>query len=401
MTRSYLENKPIAVLSAGTSGIVHATDCAMEGKDVRLFEFPEFFGENRAIRYTNTIRMGGPQTNLYSFRRDGLGTIPLITTNMAEAVKGAGIIILTMPAVGFERLCEELAPLLEDGQVIHFMSGNFGCCMLRKKMREAGCTKKVIMGDWSSQPHGARIVTYAGKELPEIEMFYRAITLRGCALPSCDTEEWLSTLQYIPSMSTVKHPVIADSVVDVSFSNINPLMHPAASVLGVSTMENWTGVLKRNPFEYSIYSHAFCKSIAEVQYSIYCEQRATTDALGTGIQPLKKEQFFTRSGVLAPEYIGEDAEGIPFEHPWKHQEGAGPHTITHRYVTEDTPVGLSAQRAFARVFGIATPTMDAIITLASVMTKIDFNKTGWDLKTLGLDGMSKEQILDYLHKDVI
>lgn len=397
MTREDLATKPIAVLTAGATGITHAADAAMEGRDVRLFEFPDFYGEHRAIAHTNTIRMGGPQTNLYSFKRDGLAAIPVITTDMGEAVRGAGIIILTLPAVGFERVCEELVPHLEDGQVIHFMAGNFGCCVLRKKMREAGCTKKVLMGDWNSQPYGTRVVTYAGKETPEVEIFFRNITLRGCALPSSDTEEWLSTLQYIPSMCTVKNPVQADSVLDVSFSNINPLLHPAASVCGISTMENWTGVLRRVPFEFSIYSHAFCKSIGEVQYSIYKEQCSTTKSLGTGIWNLKKEQFMNRSGILAPEYIGEDAEGIPFEHDWKHQEGAGPHSIMHRYITEDTPVGLCAQRSFAKAFGIETPAMDAVITMASIMTGTDYNKEGWSLKTLGFDGMTKEQIMNYLH----
>ena len=393
MARKDLATKPIAVLTAGATGITHAADCALAGRDVRLFEFPDFYGEDRAIRHTNQILVGGSQVNLYSIKREGLAAIPTITTDMKEAVHGAGIIILTLPAVGFERICEELAPLLEDGQVIHFMAGNFGCCVLRKKMREAGCTAKVLMGDWSSQPYGTRIITYAGKEVPEVDIMFRNITLRGCAFPAADSEEWLD----IPSMFSLRHPVLADSVIDVSFSNINPLLHPAASVCGVSTMENWTGVLRRVPGEFSIYSHAFCKSIGEVQYSIYQEQCETMKKLGSGIWNLKKEQFMNRSGILAPEYIGEGAKGIPFENDWKHQEGAGPHTIHHRYITEDTPVGLCAQRSIAKAMGVETPTMDAVITLASVMNGTDFSKTGWTLETLGLGGMSGEEIMTYLH----
>lgn len=399
MAREELATKPIAVISAGASGITHAADAAMEGREVRLFEFPEFFTEKRAIRHTNTVTLQGPQMNCYGLKHEGDATISLISDNMADVVKGAGIIILSLPAVGFERACEELVPLLEDGQVIHFMAGNFGTLVLAKKMREHGCTKKILMGEWSSQPFGTRIVSDEnGVELPLMEMFYRAITLRGCALPSTDTDEWMDTIKYIPSMFSVKHPEKGDSVVDVSFSNINPLLHPAASVLSVSMMENWTTVLKQKPFYFSIYSHGFCKSVSEVQYRIYLEQKATVEALGTTMWQLTKEgNFSDRSSILAPEYEGKDYKVVPYETEWTEQAGAGPHTISHRYITEDTPVGLSAQRAFARAVGVPTPTMDAVIHLASVMNGTDFNTTGWSLETLGFAGWSKEAIIEYLH----
>lgn len=398
MDRSYLADKPIAIISAGSSGITHATDAAMEGREVRIFEFPEFLTEKRAIYHTNTITLQGPQVNCYGLKHEGSATISLISSNMAEVVKGAGIIMLSLPSVAYERACEELVPLLEDGQVIHFMAGYMGTCVLAKKMREHGCTKKVLMGEWSSQPFGTRIVfDENGVEQPVMELFYRAITLRGCALPSTDTEEWMDTIRYIPSMFAVKHPTVGDTVVDVGFSNVNPLMHPAASVLSVSMMENWTTVLKQKPFYFSIYAHGFSKSIGEVQYRIYQEQKATVEALGTTLWPLKKEDFQDRSSVLAPEFEGPDYRKVPYEEEWTEQAGAGPHTITHRYISEDTPVGLCLQRSFARAMGVPTPTMDSVIHLASVMNGTDFEASGWNMKTLGFESWSKERIIEYLH----
>jgi len=151
---SYLKNMPIAVLGGGAVGKTCAADCKLAGREVRLYSRSEksIAGLNRT-----GILLDGVQHNLYGFERSGKAYLDVVSTNMEEVVKGAGIIIIGIPAHAHEHYLKTLVPLLEDGQVIHIFTDNYASLLLRKYMREMGCTKRVIIGGWSSAPYGTRI----------------------------------------------------------------------------------------------------------------------------------------------------------------------------------------------------------------------------------------------------
>lgn len=103
------------------------------------------------------ILLDGIQRNLYGFERSGRAFLDMVTTDMAKAVKGAKIILIGIPALAHEDYLRSLVPLLEDGMFIHTFKDNYASLLLRKFMREAGCTKDVVIGGWSSAPFGTRV----------------------------------------------------------------------------------------------------------------------------------------------------------------------------------------------------------------------------------------------------
>src|SRR5690625_5654117 len=90
-----------------------------------------------------------------------------------------------------------MIPHLEDGLVIHIFTDNFGTLLLRKLMKELGCTKDIIVGGWSSSPFGTRLETVGGVVFPICRIGYRAITLRGAAFPMTDSEVFIVTSNYL------------------------------------------------------------------------------------------------------------------------------------------------------------------------------------------------------------
>lgn len=148
-----LKEKPIAVLGAGGVGKPIAGDSALAGARVRIWDQPEFAKKTLANIGKWGIRIEGLQMNMYSYQRSGFGYPEMVTDNLAEAVKGAGIIVIGIVASAHEKIFKELIPLLEDGQVIHLIPDNFGTLLLRKMMIEAGCDKKVIIGGWATSPY--------------------------------------------------------------------------------------------------------------------------------------------------------------------------------------------------------------------------------------------------------
>ena len=100
----------------------------------------------------------------------------------------------------------------------------------------------MIIGGWSSAPYGTRIQKEGGVSTPEQYLVYRAITLRGSALPTADSDEFLESTKYLGCFDSITEgdgPVKGNTVLDIGFSNVNPVIHVPGTILGASVMENF------------------------------------------------------------------------------------------------------------------------------------------------------------------
>ena len=406
-----LKNKPIAILGSGAVGKTIAADCKLGGaKDVRLYGSEEFAESSLKGLDKTGILLDGIQRNRDGFERSGRAFLDLVSTDMSKVVKDAGIICICTTALRHEMMFEKLIPCLEDGLVIMLFPDNFGSLLLRKMMREAGCNKNVIIGGWASAPFGSRIEQINGYRFPHVGLKYRAITLRGAALPASDTDAFLEAAKYLPALdSVVQGDGVAkgDTILDIDFANVNPVIHVPATVLGVSTMENW-GVIfgGHDRTNYSMYSHGLCPSICEVQYEFYNEEIALAKALNVGCPEYKYQMFFSRRSVLTQEYMGLDKDGndnvvFPLDQP-SNEGNTGPNSIHHRYLTEDVPVSCKIYHDLGVTYDVPTPIIDSMITLAGAFHRKNyFKESKYSLEYLGIKGLSKVELSEYLREGKI
>ena len=405
----YLKDMPIAVLGGGAVGKSCAADMKLAGKEVRLYDMMPFAKNTLANLEKTGILLDGVQRNLYCFERSGRAYLDMVSSDMGKVVKGAGLIVIAAPAMAHEPFFRELIPHLEDGQVIHIFTDNYGTLLLRKMMREMGCTKQVIVGGWSSAPYGTRIESVGKFTFPHVGVKYRAITLRGASLPMSDIDAFMESSRYLPCIDAVTYgngPEAGNTVLDTSFANINPVIHVPATILGVSTMENWGvifGGYDKN--SYSMYCHGLCPSICEVQYQFFEEEKALAKEIGVGTPQYAYESFFSRRSVLTQEYMGLDKDGkdnviFPLDQP-SDEGNTGPNSINHRYLTEDVPVGCKIYHDLGVQYGVPTPVIDSMIVLAGSMHKKSFFETSkYNLAYLGIDNMPKEELLAYLNEGI-
>lgn len=405
----YLKDMPIAVLGGGAVGKSCAADMKLAGKEVRLYDMMPFAKNTLANLEKTGILLDGVQRNLYCFERSGRAYLDMVSSDMGKVVKGAGLIVIAAPAMAHEPFFRELIPHLEDGQVIHIFTDNYGTLLLRKMMREMGCTKQVIVGGWSSAPYGTRIESAGKFTFPHVGVKYRAITLRGASLPMSDIDAFMESSRYLPCIDAVTYgngPEAGNTVLDTGFANINPVIHVPATILGVSTMENWGvifGGYDKN--SYSMYCHGLCPSICEVQYQFFEEEKALAKEIGVGTPQYAYESFFSRRSVLTQEYMGLDKDGkdnviFPLDQP-SDEGNTGPNSINHRYLTEDVPVGCKIYHDLGVQYGVPTPVIDSMIVLAGSMHKKSFFETSkYNLAYLGIDNMPKEELLAYLNEGI-
>jgi opine dehydrogenase len=391
MDTAKILGKPVAILGGGVCAQTFAADLTLEGYRVRLYELPEFAPESLGeVLDTREIELGGKQLNFRWFRREGVAKVDVVTTEISKALKGAGLVIVAIPAKGHKPFFEKMIPYLEDGQMVSVFPDNFGSLMLRNMMRKWGCDAEVIIGGWTSMPYGTRIVR-PGK----VDCILRIRELQCDALPSKDGEVFFETLRGIPAFDGILELKRADTVIGVGLSNPNPVVHVPGSLLNVGAMEvsEMEGTLGIPKGKYSMYKYGMSPAVSRVQLAFYREERRLADAMGIKMIEYREDQFFWKGSVMGIEYWVPYADTIlpPI---------VGPDSVEHRYFTEDIPVGTVIRYHLAKKFGVEVPIIESMIRMGSVACNHDFLEEGISLSELGIDELDREGIMRYVREGV-
>ena len=76
----------------------------------------------------------------------------------------------------------------------------------------------------------------------------------------------------------------------------------------------------------------------------------------------------------------------------------GGNKLKMRYLTEDVPYGLVPLSGLGKMFNVSTPTIDAIIHLASLINQTDYMKVGRTVEKLGIARLNVEQLHKFVNK---
>ncbi len=389
MDKGKILEKPVAVLGGGACAQSFAAELALTGYKVSLYDLPELAPETLGeILETHEIELTGKQLNFRWFRREGVARVDVVTAEISEALRGAGLVIVAIPAKGHKPFFEKMIPHLEDGQMISIFPDNFGSLMLRNMMREKGCDADVIIGGWSSMPYGVRIV-----EPGKVDCILRIRELICDALPSKDGDVFFETLRGLPAFDGTVELKRGDTIIAVDLSNPNPVIHVPGSILNVGAMEvsEMEGTLGIPKGRYSMYKHGMCPAVSRVQFAFYQEERRIADAMGIKMAEYREDQFFWKGSIMGIEYW------VPFVDVIM-PPIVGPDSVEHRYFTEDIPVGTVMRYHLAKRFGVDVPIIESLIQLGSVVCKRDFLKEGISPEQLGIEDLTKEQIIRYVRE---
>jgi opine dehydrogenase len=181
------------------------------------------------------------------------------------------------------------------------------------------------------------------------------------------------------------YPAIAplDNVLQAVFLYMNAVHHPPATICNVGRIESTGG-------DFNHYYDGITPSVGRLIDCVDRERLAIAAALGVKTEPFV--DYFYRMG-----YTTEDARASGLAYEAFHQSEPdrwikAPPSLQHRYMDEDIPYGLVPLAALARLGAVPTPTMDALIEVASVLRGIDYRSEGLTLQKMGLAGVSRADL---------
>jgi len=353
----------IAVLGAGAGGTAAAFDCAFNGHEVALFDFPQFPTNVETIAEQQCIHAEGDIS--------GIASIAYAGHDIDVALQDAELIYVVGPAYSTEPFGEAVAGKLQSGQTVIVSPSSCGGALAFKRAAGLPVEDESLRVAETSTLHYAVRLTEPGRVRVFLKL--KAGNLLA-ALPRKHTDDILQLIADVyPSMEP------AESVLQTSLQNANPIIHPAVTLANAARIEGTGG-------KFLFYEEGVSDSTGRLIEALDQERIAIGAKMGITVLP--DPQMGMRQG-----YMLQDNYGVGYrEAPGFLGIGAQPQ-LDHRYLNEDVGYGLVFMTRLARQVGVETPSMDAMIQLTSVLMDRDY--AGEALRTpesLGIGDLSAEEL---------
>jgi opine dehydrogenase len=355
-----------AVLGAGNGGKAMAAHLALMGFSVALY--------NRTPEHIAAIKTrGGIDLSSYEDGPHGFGELALISSDLGEALEGAQVVMVVVPATAHADVAGALVPHLRDGQIVVLNPGRTGGALeFCHALRKCACKADVTVAEAETLIYAARS---EGPAQARIFRIKEAVPI--AALPATRTPQVLEAL--LPA-----YPGFIDgkNVLQTSLNNMGAIFHPALTLLNAGRIESTGG-------EFQFYIDGVTPSVASVLEALDRERVTVASALGiraqTGMEWLR---------------MAYDAAGETLHEAIHNQPGyrgiKAPATLNNRYITEDVPMSLVPIAALGQRYGVAVRGMDSIIRLACIVHRTDYWRRGRTLDRLGIEGLSVDEVVRYV-----
>lgn len=354
----------IAVLGSGNGGCTVAADCALHGHEVSIFDFPQFSSNIEAIARAKGIKATG--------QVEGFAPVSYAGSDIGHATKDAELIYVVGPSYAHLPMAEAYKKVMQPGQTVIVCPGTNGGALVFKKALGVNFTDDAItVAETSTLPYACRIQAPG-----EVHTYLKLKDgLFIASLPASKNQE-----VYESFASVYPGSRLYENVFQTILQNGNNVIHPAISLLNVGRIES--------PRDFLFYEEGVTPAGGRLMKAVDEERMAIAGAMGlqiisepeTGmIQGYMTENNYDTAYSQAPGFKGIVAQT----------------QIDYRYFTEDVGFGLVLLTDLAKVVGVETPVMNAIIQIVSVLLERDFKAEAQrTLKSFGLDNLTKEVLIE-------
>jgi opine dehydrogenase len=352
----------ITVLGGGNGSFAAAGDFALQGHDVRLWR--------RDAGQVSEHRAAGSRIILQDANGRHDVQLTLVTTEIAEAVRDAELILCPAPAYAQSDIARQLAPYLGDGQVVFLPPATFGSMIFATAARDAGNHAAVAFAEtgtlpWLTRKHGPFevAITIRAKRLPvgvfPLDAANHALAVIGRAFPG------------------VIEP--CGDALSGALMNAGPIIHPPLIVMNAGPIEDFQ--------RWDIHKEGTQASIRRVTDALDAERIAVRIALGYDGPHFPLAHHYATEGEQWM-YGRGSHDRLTDSGDWRERIVLS----EHRYMREDLRLGLSLLVSVAGLAGVATPLAKAFLAIGSAMCDEDFVNGGRTLASLGLGGLDRDAL---------
>jgi opine dehydrogenase len=352
----------VAIVGAGNGGCAAAVELTQLGVEVRLC------GRSAATIAPLQAKGGVEHEGALG---EGFASIPIITTDTGEAMRGADGVIVMGPTQAHVAMAQAIAPHLKPEQVL-FAAPGHTLTLLAHTLREAGHARPVTC-ETSTLPYICRKVT-----AERVKISRRAGRLKFAAFPAAQTDELAERLKPLfPAIAPVA------SLLDTVFPYTNAIHHPPAMLCNLGRIESTGG-------DYHHYYDGITPSVGRIIDALDDERCKLAAAFGCVVDSLP--EYFFELGYTDEHGRSGGTAYATFHNSEPNRWIRAPASVDHRFFDEDVPYGLVPLTELGRLAGIAMPACHAVIALASIATGHDYAQAGLTLQRMGIAGLTVAEL---------
>lgn len=352
----------IAVLGGGHGSYAAAADLSDQGHEIRLWR--------RDAVALEPVRAAG-SIGLIDHAGRRRVPIALATADVGEAVRGAELLLMPSPAIAQDDIADAVAPHLSDGQVAFLPPGTFGSVTMARRVRAAGSRADVLWAETGTLPYLAR-----KRAADEVAITIRAVRLPTGVYPARRADEAIAVIRRAyPSVMP------CGDALSGALMNAGPIIHPPLILMNAAPLEFNE--------RYDIHLEGTQPSVRAVTDVLDLERIAVREALGWGAPHFPLRDHYTSDRWM----YGDAHKRLTDSGDWR--EHIDLHA--HRYMTEDTVLGLAFLASCARLAGVEAPVANGLLAVAGAILGRDLRRGPRTLEALGLAGLSPAQLRERLH----
>lgn len=358
----------IAVLGGGNGSFAAAGDFALQGHKVRLWR--------RDAAQVAAHRADGSRIIVKDVNGRHEVKLALVTTDMADAVRDAELILCPVPAFAQADIAKQLAPHLRDGQVVFLPPATFGSMIFARAAYDAGNRAEVSYAEtgtlpWLTRKHGP---------------FEVAITIRAKRLPVGVFP--LASADHALAIVVQAFPGVIEACGDAlsgALMNAGPIIHPPLIVMNAGPIEHFE--------RWDIHKEGTQSAIRRVTDALDAERIAVREALGYGAPHFPLAHHYAKDGEIWM-YGRDSHDRLTDSGDWRERL-----VLTeHRYMREDLRLGLSLLVSVAELVGLATPLARSFLAIGGAICGDNFIRNGRTLASLGLGGLHRAELQTILRE---
>jgi opine dehydrogenase len=358
----------IAVLGGGNGSFATAGDFALQGHEVRLWRRDaHLIAEHRAAGSRVVLKDSNGRHDVQ---------LALVTTDIAEAVRGTELILCPVPAFAQLDIARLLVPHLGDGQVVFLPPATFGSMIFAKAARDAGnraiaCFAETGTLPWLTRKHGPL----------EVAITIRARRLPVGVFPLKNADHALAVIgRAFPGVIEPCGDALSGALM-----NAGPIIHPPLIVMNAGPIEHFE--------RWDIHKEGTQASIRRVTDALDAERIAVREGFGYGGPHFPLAHHYATEGEQWM-YGRGSHDRLTDSGDWRERI-----VLTeHRYMREDLRLGLSLLVSAAELAGVTTPLAKAFLAIGGAICGEDFLKGGRTLASLGLGGLGREELQNLLRE---
>lgn len=353
----------IAVLGGGHGCYAAAADLSEQGHEVRLWR-----------RSADQLGPLVQRPVLTLKDEDGAREVEIAAacTDIADALAGAELVLVPSPAVAQRDIAVAMASHLVDGQVVYLPPGTFGAWIMSEIVREQGSTAAVSWAEtgtlpWLARKHGDTVINISA----------RATRLPTGVYPAADTDRALEVIAAaFPSVER------CEDALSGALMNAGPVIHPPLILMNAGPLEHFPA--------WDIHNEGTQPSVRSVTTALDHERIRVREALGYGAPHFPLADHYENDQWM----YGDTSSHAKLVDSGDWREKIDLHT--HRYMREDTALGLALLVSVADWAGVEVPVAAGLLALAGAVVGEDLRDGERTLPRLGLADLSRDEMTTLL-----